>query len=110
MLSKTRNNKKEENKTIEVALKKVFKLKYTREKHSEEMRKDKMRKDEYYHPHRINMANGSLRKLNREVREMIVSLSRKVGEVYKNQRETEAKKQVKLYCLNLHTPWTKFVN
>ena len=28
-----------------------------------------MRKDEYFHPHRINMANGSLTELNREVRE-----------------------------------------
>ena len=44
-----------------------------------------MRKDEYYHPHRINMANGSLKKLNREVRETKVSLSQEVGEVYKTK-------------------------
>ena len=28
----------------------------------------KLRKDEYFPPHRINMANGSLKELNREVR------------------------------------------
>ena len=53
--------------------------------------KDEMRKDEYSHPHRINMANGSLKDSNREVRERYSFTKPKVGEVYKNLKKCRRK-------------------